>query len=218
MTRGRPSSAGVAYLAVGVSAGRGPSPREHRVFRTVNTARSLPLLRLAQQLGTPWLLPAIAVVGWTTRRPRLALAAGPALPVGKGLEIGTKRMFQRLRPAQADDPELHDDAPETGGSFPSGHAAIAACAAALVDRMFRDPLRRGCTLWGPVAEGASWGKAHSMRLARCPLGHRPSVPPWPPRVRAARNVRRTGMRIASLVTCDAGPPRTAAQDGGWRGA
>jgi undecaprenyl-diphosphatase len=46
--------------------------------------------------------------------------------------VGVKLMFERRRPAQVLDAELHDDAPAEGGSYPSGHAAIAACAAWLV--------------------------------------------------------------------------------------
>ena len=63
------------------------------------------------------------------RRPHLAVSAALALPLEKGLEVGVKELVRRRRPAEVLDATLHDDAPTEGGSYPSGHAAIAACAA-----------------------------------------------------------------------------------------
>lgn len=124
-------AAGVALTAVG--SGR-PGPRERRVFRRVNhSGGEQPLLRVPQQLGTPWGLPAVAVVAWATGRRRLALATALALPVEKACEVVTKKVIDRDRPAQAEvDPHLRDDAPTDGPGYPSGHAALAACAVALV--------------------------------------------------------------------------------------
>ena len=66
-----------------------------------------------------------------TDRPHLMVAAGLALPVEKGLEVGVKKVVNRRRPAQVLEPNLHDDAPTDGPSYPSGHAAIATCGVVL---------------------------------------------------------------------------------------
>lgn len=88
-----------------------------------------PALRVPQQLGTPWVLPGIVVAAFALRRPHLVLVAGCALPAEKSLEVGLKKLLDRKRPAQSDpDARLHDDAPEDGPSYPSGHAAIASAA------------------------------------------------------------------------------------------
>jgi undecaprenyl-diphosphatase len=89
----------------------------------------VPALRVPQQLGTPWVLPAIAAGAFVLRKPHLVLVAGCALPAEKALEVGLKKVLDRKRPARADpDAQLHDDAPADGPSYPSGHAAIASAA------------------------------------------------------------------------------------------
>jgi membrane-associated phospholipid phosphatase len=120
----------VTYLALGLVSRRPPRGLEHRLFASVNHDRDeQPLWRLPQQLGTPWTLPALAVAGFLRGRPHLTVVAACALPVEKGLEVGLKKVLQRKRPARADPRAvLHDDAPEEGPSYPSGHAAIAAAA------------------------------------------------------------------------------------------
>ena len=122
-----------AHLALGALAAAGPINWERSLFRSLNgRGGSVPALRLPQQLGTPWLLPAVATAAWTLRQPHLAVSAGLALPVQKGLEVGVKKVVRRRRPARVLETRLHDDAPVEGPSYPSGHAAISACAAALV--------------------------------------------------------------------------------------
>jgi undecaprenyl-diphosphatase len=87
------------------------------------------VLRVPLQLGTPWILPGLALGALAARRAHLALVAACALPVEKGLEVGLKKILNRPRPAQGDpDAVMHDDAPEEGPSYPSGHAAIASTA------------------------------------------------------------------------------------------
>lgn len=127
-------AAGAGYVGLVPLARLDPTGPERRLFRAMNgtTWGSLPALRVPQQLGTPWVLPGVAVVGFFTHRPALAVSGALALPLEKGLEVGVKLLFERRRPAQVLDAELHDDAPTEGGSYPSGHAAIAACAAWLV--------------------------------------------------------------------------------------
>lgn len=103
------------------------------MFETVNrSGERLSFLRVPQQLGTPWVLPGLAVLAAVTGRRRLALASALAVPVEKACEVSTKRIVRRPRPAQASaSPKLRDDAPREGPSYPSGHAALAVCAVVL---------------------------------------------------------------------------------------
>jgi undecaprenyl-diphosphatase len=135
--RRRDAAAFTAGLAVttlaAVVADRHP-PADRRVFEALNGHESEPSpLRLVQQLGTPWILPgmalAAAVIG---RRRRLALAAALALPVEKALEVGIKKLRPTPRPLHVQPTVLRDDAPVEGESFPSGHAAIAFTAVGLL--------------------------------------------------------------------------------------
>ena len=126
-------AASAGYVGLVPLARLDPMRPERFAFRAMNgTTGSVPALRVPQQLGTPWLLPGIAVVGFFTHRPALAVTAALALPLEKGLEVGVKLLFERRRPDKVLDAVLHDDAPTEGGSYPSGHAAIAACAAWLI--------------------------------------------------------------------------------------
>jgi membrane-associated phospholipid phosphatase len=124
------AAAAVGYLAIGVRFRKPPRTIERRLFAWVNHhGRDVTALRVPQQLGTPWVLPGISVTAFVLRKPHLALVAGCALPTEKALEVGFKKILDRKRPAQADpDAQLHDDAPEDGPSYPSGHAAIASAA------------------------------------------------------------------------------------------
>ncbi len=126
--------AGLAAYVVLMPRGTGPPRRlERRLFRLINQDRvSGPVPLLAQQLGTPWTLPALATLATIFRRRRLAWASGLALPVEKLTEVATKKLSGRLRPAQVmPAARLRDDAPREGASYPSGHAAISACAVTL---------------------------------------------------------------------------------------
>jgi membrane-associated phospholipid phosphatase len=119
--------AAIAYLSLGWRYRHPPRTIERRIFAQLNHHdNDLNLLRLPQQLGTPWVLPLIGVTALSLHRPHLALIAGCALPAEKALEVGVKELLERKRPAQADnEAQLRDDAPEDGPSYPSGHAAIA---------------------------------------------------------------------------------------------
>jgi len=124
---------GLAYVVLGAVSGRRAPDWEQAALRAANRRGEAPALRLPQQLGTPWTLPALALVGFWTRRPHLAVVGALALPLEKAAEVGVKKLTRRRRPAQVDTPvDLRDDAPATGESYPSGHAAISACAAVLV--------------------------------------------------------------------------------------
>lgn len=121
------------YLAAAPLAARDPERWERRLFTIVNEGNgSTPVLRVPQQLGTPWVLPAMSVFAFWANRPRLMVAAAFALPLEKASEVGIKKVTRRRRPAQVVDATLHDDAPTDGPSYPSGHAAIATCAAVLI--------------------------------------------------------------------------------------
>ena len=109
-----------------------PGRAERRVFSVLNDAGEMEWLRVPQQLGTPWMLPAVASVAWATERRRDAVVALAALPVEKAIEVGTKKLVKRPRPIWTQPTALRDDAPVEGPSYPSGHAAIAVCATLLL--------------------------------------------------------------------------------------
>jgi membrane-associated phospholipid phosphatase len=105
-----------------------PHPEgERRAFRRINRLDlPYPVLWPFQQLGTPWLLPGTAVVAALSGRRRLAVAAGLGLPVEKAVEIAVKKAVPVPRPARLMATIRRGDAPASGESFPSGHAALAA--------------------------------------------------------------------------------------------
>jgi undecaprenyl-diphosphatase len=118
--------------AAATSADRHPSADRH-VFSVLNHHRREPtILQWVQQAGTPWVLPATALIALASGRGRLAVAAAIALPVEKFLEVGIKKARPTPRPLYVEPTVLRDDAPVEGGSYPSGHAAIAFTAATLV--------------------------------------------------------------------------------------
>jgi undecaprenyl-diphosphatase len=136
------------YVLVTVPGAHDPGPLERRVFLAINRRGEASRLRwLAQQVGTPWTLPVTAVTAWRAGRPRLAVAALVALGAVKAIEGATKLLGDRHRPDEVvDAPELPDDAPRDGASYPSGHAATAACAMVLLAPEIPGP--------GVVAAGA----------------------------------------------------------------
>lgn len=126
--------AAAAYVGLGLYASGRPEHWERSTLAEVNDQHGLgPVLLLPQQLGTPWVLPALAAGALVARRPHLAGSAAVALPVEKGLEFAVKKLLNRGRPAQDTDwTRLRDDAPADGTSYPSGHAARAFAAAVLL--------------------------------------------------------------------------------------
>ncbi len=153
---------GAASLALGLVARHRPSRPERFVEAAVNhDTRGRPLLRLPQQLGTPWVLPLLSVTGLLTHRPHLAVSAACAVPLEKALEVTFKDVVHRTRPASADPRTvLHDDAPTEGGSYPSGHAALVTCAALLTASYLPEPVARvtiaagAASAWIRVRQGA----------------------------------------------------------------
>ena len=115
-------------------------------------------------MGTPWVLPGLALAAAAAGRPRLAVAAGLALPLEKGLEVGTKKARPTPRPLYVRPTVLRDDAPVEGESFPSGHAAIAFAAVGLVAPHLPQALR--APVWalagGPAAARVSQGAHHPV--------------------------------------------------------
>jgi undecaprenyl-diphosphatase len=121
-----------AYGALGEWVARAAPRWDQSAFLAVNRSRGSRLLRLPQQLGTPWVLPLVSLgAAWRGRR-ELALAAGAALPVEKGCEVAVKKATFRKRPGLQVRTALRDDAPVFGSSYPSGHVAIGVCAVTLL--------------------------------------------------------------------------------------
>ena len=138
--------AGAAALA-----GRHPT-LDRRVFATLNHHRAEPAaLRVVQQLGTPWVLPVTSGLAAVTGRRRLAIAAAVALPVEKLCEVGLKKLRPTQRPLYVEPTVLRDDAPVEGGSFPSGHAAIAWTAVTLVAPYVPRPVVLLLRTWATVS-------------------------------------------------------------------
>lgn len=135
-------TAGVTVTALAALVADRHPPGDRRVFAVLNDHRDEPaILRVLQQAGTPWVLPATAGAALLTRRHRLAVAAALALPVEKTLEAGIKKARPVPRPLYVEPTVLRDDAPVEGESFPSGHAAIATTAAGLVWPYVPTPIR-----------------------------------------------------------------------------
>jgi membrane-associated phospholipid phosphatase len=122
----RLAAASLALTAL-TTARPGAHPRwEQRLFDGVNHPRpELAFLRVFQQLGTPWCLPAVAAAAAATGHRRLAVAAALSLPLEKLSEVGIKKARPTERPFYVRPTVLRDDAPLEGPSFPSGHAALA---------------------------------------------------------------------------------------------
>lgn len=74
----------------------------------------------------------MALTAALRRNRPLAVAALSCLPAAKGIEVATKELLARPRPLYVQPTRLRDDAPVEGGSMPSGHVAIAACATVLL--------------------------------------------------------------------------------------
>lgn len=143
------AAAGLAgYLLLGWRYRHPPDHLEQRLFGLVNhSSTDYLVFRVPQQLGTPWVLPSLSLAAFWLRRPHLTIAAALALPAEKVLEVGTKKLLNRKRPAQADpDAVLHDDAPAEGPSYPSGHAAIASTSVFLLVPYIPAPVLAGAGL------------------------------------------------------------------------
>lgn len=124
-----------AYALCGFAATGGVDRWERRIFAGLNQGddEASGWLRVPRQLGVGPALPVLGAVALAGRRPRLALAALLALPVEKGLEVGVKYLAKRRRPAQLPmASRLRGDAPESGWSYPSGHAGVAVAIVVLV--------------------------------------------------------------------------------------
>lgn len=154
--------AGTLCVALGAMARETVDRRDRRLFAALNRdATDRPLLLIPQQLGTPWVLPALAVVGSLTHRPHLGVAGAVALPLEKSAEGLIKMGFPRPRPAKVDSGvELRDDAPTDGPSYPSGHAARVFTAVFLVAPHLPVPVialssaMAAATSWVRVRQGA----------------------------------------------------------------
>lgn len=125
--------AGASGVAVAATLMAGRHPRvERAVFAKLNHHGDTPsVLRVFQQFGTPWTLPAVAGVAALAGQRRLAAATAVALPIQRGLEMALKNVQSSPRPVHVAPTVLRDDAPVDGNSFPSGHAVRSWTAVAL---------------------------------------------------------------------------------------
>jgi len=149
--------AGTGYLAATAWFSSRPRRVELAAFRATNAGGEYAVLRLPQQLGTPWALVGAALLQLARGRPRKALAVGLLLPIEKAVEVATKHLTDRPRPVYVTPTELRDDAPVDGSSYPSGHAAIAAAVA--VACLPDLPPAAGALL-GATAVLGSWVRVH----------------------------------------------------------
>lgn len=151
-----------AYGVLTVRFAREPGRREQHLFTALNDGPHGPWLRVPQQLGTPWALPVASAVLLARGRRADALAAAAALPLVKGLEVATKKAWDRPRPLMVTPTALRDDAPVEGPSQPSGHTAIAAAAVYLVAPAVPPVVERGLVATAAAAsyvrvnQGAHW--------------------------------------------------------------
>jgi undecaprenyl-diphosphatase len=152
-------SAMLGCVLLGTQLSGRPGPSELWAMRAANRDRvDHAWWWPVQQLGTPGVLPLIAVVAWLRKHRRLAMTAALALLVEKPSEVAIKRLLPRLRPARVDpDIRLLDDAPSEGPSYPSGHAAIATTAATLLWPHLSQRLRLLTVL---LTVGASHARVH----------------------------------------------------------
>ena len=141
-TRTRLSASAALLLGYGILAARSGEPGHHErtAFGVINGADERYELRVAQQWGIPWTLPLVGAIAAARRRPVHALVALGALGLTKGTEVATKKLRPRPRPVYVQPTALRDDAPVEGGSMPSGHAAIAACATVLLAPLVPRPV------------------------------------------------------------------------------
>jgi membrane-associated phospholipid phosphatase len=146
---------GVAYAALGPVASRTPPRWEQEALTATNDGPDLPPLRLPQQLGTPWTLGTLGVGAFLLRRPHLAVTSLLGLCMVKVVEASTKKVAARRRPGQVlERVRLRDDAPRSDDkSYPSGHAAKAACAAVLLVPQLPPPLVTAAALGAAVTAG-----------------------------------------------------------------
>ena len=94
------AGAAAGYVALSARWGRRADSLERQWFPVVNGDRGLPLLRVPQQLGTPWSLVATSCF-LAARGHRVdALAALAALPVEKAVEVLSKKLLQKQRPVK----------------------------------------------------------------------------------------------------------------------
>jgi membrane-associated phospholipid phosphatase len=136
----------------GLATGAVDSP-ELSAFEQINHQRLglRPLSKVARQLGIGPALPAVAGCALAARQPRLATAALLSLPIEKAFEVAAKKFAGRARPAKhIVKSHLRGDAPTSGGSYPSGHAAVATAIVVLT----RPYVPRTVTVLGSVVAAA----------------------------------------------------------------
>jgi undecaprenyl-diphosphatase len=132
-----------ASIALGVAA-RGRIADEDEQARKLIASRRNETLDKAvpvlTDLGSTYALGAAAGVLWLFGKRRLARDVGAAGLLAWGAAQGLKQVYRRARPYDVDDVEIMVRKP-AGTSYPSGHPAVAAAMATVLDGEVRDPAR-----------------------------------------------------------------------------
>ena len=105
--------------------------------RTETLDRAVPVLT---DLGSTYALGAAAGVLWLFGKQRLARDVGAAGLIAWGAAQALKPLYRRARPYDVDDIEIMVRKP-AGLSYPSGHPAVAAAVATVLDDQVREPAR-----------------------------------------------------------------------------
>ena len=82
-------------------------------------------ITLAGSFGVIWLLVAIALSGFSWRRPSLLIRTGATILVAETVSAGFKEWLNRARPPLRDPAQEPLVSLPATGSFPSGHATVA---------------------------------------------------------------------------------------------
>ncbi|MCA1830515.1 MAG: phosphatase PAP2 family protein [Actinomycetota bacterium] len=133
--------AGAAALGVAVRGRLAEyDERARKVVSSVRTSsldRAVPALT---DLGSTYALGAAAGVLWLFGKRRLARDVGGAGLLAWVAAQGMKPLYRRARPYDVDDVEIMVRKP-AGMSYPSGHPAVAAAMATVLDPVVREPAR-----------------------------------------------------------------------------
>jgi membrane-associated phospholipid phosphatase len=155
-----PAALGGAVVAVALTAPADRvSPLETVVFRAINDLPNalLPVVWVPMQSGSLGAVPVAAFGALVSRGRRAAAAIGTAGLAAYVLAKGVKRLSRRPRPADLLDGVNGRGARQTGGGFPSGHAAVSA---ALATAAFPELTWAGRVAAASLAVAAPFGRMY----------------------------------------------------------
>jgi membrane-associated phospholipid phosphatase len=112
---------------------------EQAVFHAINglPASLEPVMRVVELLGVLVVGPAVAVVAFGLRKPRLAAAALLVTVAKLGLERVVKMAVERQRPATSTPEAIARGVPIRGLAFVSGHAVLVGALAGIISPHLR---------------------------------------------------------------------------------